>query len=187
MRRFWVMIVVVAVAGFALGSGVAYGRHALKGGSPAQQQIAASPGPPPATPTASPTPQRQDTPAAAQTSPNSAPPTAASRSTAPPTPPTRGTAAPGRTSQSGQAVNGTIAQIAGDSLVVTTRQGQTTVTLGPATVIQKQETATRADLKVGVSVTAARRQGAATVTNVTIGVRGPGGFGFGGGGAASAA
>ncbi|GEM_PF-6033731 len=188
MRRFWLLLMAVAIAGLGIGSGVAFGVHSARdnaGASRPSVAVALTP-----TPVAAPTSGAPNAPAPALSGPSAATPVPTASSASAPSGRAPGTA-PGGGGQLGRGVTGTIDKVSGGSVVVTARQGgQTTVTLGPNTVIQKIEMGTKADLKPGVVVTTTvRRQGGGAVGNVIVGPRSAavlmgaaGGMGGGGGG-----
>ena len=79
---------------------------------------------------------------------------------------------------------GTVQSVSGNSIVLTTANGTSTVTVGSSATISKTESGSFSDLKVGdtVVVTGTKTGNTVTATDVRTGTgNGAGGFGFGGG------
>lgn len=80
-------------------------------------------------------------------------PASAPQSSAPPIPPPASAAAPASGQrQGGNSASGALASISGNTLTLTTPQGQATVIVSPTTVIQKTVTGTLADFTAGQSL-----------------------------------
>ncbi|HEY3832046.1 MAG TPA: DUF5666 domain-containing protein [Acidimicrobiia bacterium] len=96
-----------------------------------------------------------------------------------------GGGAPGGATANGQSFAfGTVQSVSANTIVVTTANGTSTVTVGSGAKIAKTESGSFSDLKVGDSVTVTGTKSGATVTATDVRVgNGAGGFGggFGGG------
>lgn len=107
----------------------------------------------------------------------------ATTTTSPPAATTSSPAGGASTPGQGRGVFGDLASINGDTLVVTTPQGQTTVNIGSSTVIEKTVAGSVSDLKDGDAVTVigtADANGNITASSVSVRPQGQTGF-FGGG------